>query len=88
MQQRQQRSVATLPSDADRCCQQIGVSNYPKKQLAALLQVAKVKPAVNQCQMSMANQENEMLQYCSANGITFEGERSDLALLAATSFLL
>ena len=84
----QQRSVATLPSDADHRCQQIGVSNYPKKQLAALLQVAKVKPAVNQCQMSMANQENEMLQYCAANGITFEGERSDLALLAATSFLL
>ena len=50
--------------------------------------MAKVKPAVNQCQMSMANQENEMLQYCAANGITFEGERSDLALLAATSFLL
>ena len=55
-----------------------------------------MKPAVNQCQMSMANQENEMLQYCSANGITFEGERNpqppttlsaDRALLAPTSFL-
>ena len=57
--------------------------------------MAKVKPAVNQCQMSMANQENEMLQFCAANGITFEGERNpqpptlsaDLALLAPTSFL-
>ena len=57
--------------------------------------MAKVKPAVNQCQMSMANQENEMLQFCAANGIIFEGERNpqlqtlsaDLALLAPTSFL-
>ena len=54
-----------------------------------------MKPAVNQCQMSMANQENEMLQFCAANGITFEGERNpkpatlsaDLALLAPSSFL-
>ena len=50
----------------------IGVSNYPKKQLGALLAVATVKPAVNQCQMSMANQENEMLEYCAAQGVVFE----------------
>lgn len=50
----------------------IGVSNYNKAQLGALLSVAKIKPAVNQCQMSMANQEDEMLEYCAHNGIVFE----------------
>jgi len=50
----------------------IGVSNFNMKRLTALLAVAKQKPAVNQCQMSMANQEDEMLQYCAAQGITFE----------------
>jgi len=50
----------------------IGVSNFPKPQLAALLEQATVKPAVQQCQLSMANQEDEMLAYCAAQGITFE----------------
>lgn len=50
----------------------IGVSNYPKTQLRALLAAATTKPAVNQCQMSMANQESEMLQYCKEEGIVFE----------------
>eukprot|EP00316_Scyphosphaera_apsteinii_P005905 CAMPEP_0119307728 /NCGR_PEP_ID=MMETSP1333-20130426/8133_1 /TAXON_ID=418940 /ORGANISM="Scyphosphaera apsteinii, Strain RCC1455" /LENGTH=278 /DNA_ID=CAMNT_0007311325 /DNA_START=160 /DNA_END=999 /DNA_ORIENTATION=+ len=50
----------------------IGVSNYPKKQLAALLAVAKTKPAINQCQMSVAQQEEEMLQFCAEQGIVFE----------------
>ena len=50
----------------------IGVSNYPKKQLAALLKGAVTKPAVNQCQMSLANQESEMLAYCEEQGIVFE----------------
>jgi diketogulonate reductase-like aldo/keto reductase len=50
----------------------IGVSNYGKKQLGALLASATIKPAVNQCQMSMANQENEMLSYCAQEGIVFE----------------
>jgi len=50
----------------------IGVSNYAKTQLAALMSVATVKPAVNQCMMSMANQESEMLTYCAEQGIIFE----------------
>ena len=50
----------------------IGVSNYPKKQLGALLAQATTKPAVQQCQMSMAQQEDEMLQYCAEQGIVFE----------------
>jgi len=50
----------------------IGVSNYGKDKLSALLSKASVKPSVNQCQMSMANQEEEMLQYCTEQGIAFE----------------
>jgi len=50
----------------------IGVSNYPKKQLVALLATATTKPAVQQCQMSMAQQEDEMLKLCAAQGIVFE----------------
>lgn len=57
---------------ASNLTRSIGVSNYPKKQLAALLAQATTKPAVNQCQMSMANQETEMLQYCAEQGIVFE----------------
>jgi len=50
----------------------IGVSNFPKVQLEALLKHSSTKPAVQQCQMSMAHQEDEMLQYCREQGITFE----------------
>jgi len=50
----------------------IGVSNFALPRLRALLSVATVKPSVNQCQMSMANQEDEMLQFCAEQGIVFE----------------
>ena len=50
----------------------IGVSNFGKATLSALLVTAAVRPAVNQCQMSMADQENEMLSFCAEHGITFE----------------
>jgi len=57
---------------ASNLTRSIGVSNFNKKQLGALISTANVKPAVNQCQMSMANQEDEMLQYCAEQGIVFE----------------
>jgi 2,5-diketo-D-gluconate reductase A len=50
----------------------IGVSNFGKAALGALLSAATVKPAVNQCQMSMADQEDEMLSFCAEHGIVFE----------------
>mmetsp|Transcript_49588 Transcript_49588/g.162153 ORF Transcript_49588/g.162153 Transcript_49588/m.162153 type:complete len:312 (-) Transcript_49588:205-1140(-) len=50
----------------------IGVSNFDKARLGALLKAAATKPAVNQCQMSMAHQEREMLEYCAEKGIVFE----------------
>lgn len=50
----------------------IGVSNFPTKQLSALLSVATTKPAVNQCQMSIGQQEDEMLKFCEEQGIVFE----------------
>ena len=53
----------------------IGVSNYPKAQLGTLLETARVKPAVNQCQMSMANQEAEMVRYCKEHGAPPENRR-------------
>ena len=52
----------------------IGVSNYSKKQLAALLAQAglKVKPAVNQCELSVAHHVDEDMAFCRANNITYE----------------
>ena len=52
----------------------IGVSNFSKKQLAALLAQAglKVKPAVNQCQLSVAHHVDEDIAYCQEHNITYE----------------
>jgi len=50
----------------------IGVSNYNKKQLAALLEKATVKPAVNQCHLSIAKHADDDIAFCKSQGITYE----------------
>jgi len=50
----------------------IGVSNYKEKQLSALLAQADTKPAVNQCQLSIAHRDDATLAYCAAQGVQYE----------------
>jgi diketogulonate reductase-like aldo/keto reductase len=52
----------------------IGVSNYKKKALSALLAqpTTKTKPAVNQCQLSVGHKDDETIAYCKAQGVTYE----------------
>jgi diketogulonate reductase-like aldo/keto reductase len=48
------------------------VSNYKEKQLSALLAQADTKPAVNQCQLSIAHRDDATLAYCAAQGVQYE----------------
>jgi len=50
----------------------IGVSNYKADQLEALLATATVKPAVNQCLLSIGHHDDETIAYSQQHGITYE----------------
>jgi len=50
----------------------IGVSNYDTKDLTAIASVG-VKPAVNQCRMTIKSHDDATIAYCKANGIVYEG---------------
>lgn len=50
----------------------IGVSNYKQKDLEALLQGATVKPAINQCEMSVASYSAGDIAYTQSQNITYE----------------
>lgn len=47
----------------------IGVSNYTVKHLEELLKQCKIKPAVNQVELSVVLQQPELVDYCKRNGI-------------------
>ena len=47
----------------------IGVSNYKTADLKAL---EGPKPSVNQCQMSIAQRDDDTIGYCQASGIVYE----------------
>jgi len=47
----------------------IGVSNYTVRHLEELLADCKIKPAVNQVEMSVVLQQPELVDYCKANSI-------------------
>jgi methylglyoxal/glyoxal reductase len=47
----------------------IGVSNYTVRHLEELLSTCKVKPAVNQVELSVVLQQPELVDYCKANDI-------------------
>jgi len=49
----------------------IGVSNFGAKDLDALMSVASVTPAVNQCEFSVGHHDDEALQRCRELGITY-----------------
>eukprot|EP01065_Artemidia_motanka_P050881 TRINITY_DN8800_c0_g1_i1.p1 TRINITY_DN8800_c0_g1~~TRINITY_DN8800_c0_g1_i1.p1 ORF type:complete len:276 (+),score=94.95 TRINITY_DN8800_c0_g1_i1:60-887(+) len=50
----------------------IGVSNYNQAQIEGLLKVSSVKPAVNQCEMSVKTHDDATIAYCQKMGITYE----------------
>ena len=49
----------------------IGVSNFNTSELQNILQHANVKPAVNQCQMSIGKHDDETIAFCQAHNITY-----------------
>ena len=49
----------------------IGVSNFEVADLAYLLPRARVKPAVNQCEMSLQRHNNTDISYIQDHGITY-----------------
>ncbi len=50
----------------------IGVSNYTIRHLKELLKNCKIRPAVNQVELSVALQQTELVDYCKSEGITVE----------------
>ncbi len=47
----------------------IGVSNFSIRKLQALLETARIKPAMNQIELHPYLQQNSMLAFCHANGV-------------------
>lgn len=50
----------------------IGISNYKQADIEGLLKTAKVKPALNQCQMSVQSHDDATIAYCQSQNITYE----------------
>ena len=50
-------------------CRAIGVSNFTQKTLDALLDIAKIKPAVNQVELHALNPNHKLVPYCGSHGI-------------------
>ncbi|VDK60776.1 unnamed protein product [Anisakis simplex] len=51
----------------------IGVSNYSESDLDELLEYCSVKPHVNQCEFHVCYNNNDLVQYCKEENITFMG---------------
>jgi len=49
----------------------IGVSNFDSQDIDALLKVATIKPAVNQCEFSISNHDDATFQHCQELNITY-----------------
>jgi len=50
----------------------IGVSNYKQANIEGLMETAKVKPALNQCSMSVNTHDDATIAYCQSQNITYE----------------
>ncbi|KAF0805931.1 aldehyde reductase [Alcanivorax xiamenensis] len=53
----------------DGLTRHIGVSNFSIRKLQALLETARIKPAMNQIELHPYLQQNSMLEFCHANGV-------------------
>ena len=47
----------------------VGVSNFSERQLAELIRVARVKPAVNQIEIHPRLPQTELVRYCQSQGV-------------------
>jgi len=52
----------------------IGVSNFNKKQMQELFQVASIKPAVNRVHYNIFSRDEEAIAFCHENNITVEAQ--------------
>lgn len=50
----------------------IGVSHFVTTDLTELMKTAKVKPAVNQCSLSVSQHDDTTIEYCRQQGITYQ----------------
>lgn len=50
----------------------IGLSNFNQKQIEAVMEIATIKPAVNQCSMSVKTHDDATINYCQSQNITYE----------------
>jgi len=50
----------------------IGVSNFAKSDIEAVMSLGGVKPAINQCQMSLGSHDDATIALCKSLGITYE----------------
>lgn len=57
----------------DGAARAIGVSNFQVSDLTNLLSFAKVTPAVNQCEHNILNHKDDLIAFCAAHNITYEG---------------
>uniref|UniRef100_F1L8S4 Oxidoreductase n=1 Tax=Ascaris suum TaxID=6253 RepID=F1L8S4_ASCSU len=57
----------------DGVIRSIGVSNYSRIDLEELLEYCSVKPHVNQCEFHICYSNDDIVQYCKEEGITFTG---------------
>jgi len=51
-------------------CKHIGVSNFSVKKLKALLEVARIKPEMNQVELHPYLQQQGMLDFCASQGVS------------------
>ena len=47
----------------------IGISNFNSKQVQNILDNCSIKPAVNQCEISLYHQNLKLTKYCAERGI-------------------
>ena len=50
-------------------CRHIGVSNFSQTKVKALLDVARIKPEMNQIELHPYLQQSELVQFCQSNGV-------------------
>ena len=50
----------------------IGVSNFKTEQIKEILATATTPPALNQCSMHIGGHDDDTIQFCKVQGITYE----------------
>jgi len=56
----------------DKTARAIGVSNFNSTIFPEFLSKVSIKPAVNQCQMSIGDHDDDTIKFCKVNNITYQ----------------